>query len=329
MSGHESKTSAAPHHAAWRDRTADILLVDDDLTVIQFMAKVLAEAGRLRFAGNGREALQLAHESVPDLILLDAEMPGMNGFELLKALKSDPVLVDVPVIFITSHAEAAFEVSALQMGAADFVPKPLRSAPVLARVKTHLRLKQLTDDLRRAATTDVLTGIANRRRFDESLELEWLRSRRTADGVSLLLVDVDHFKLFNDRYGHPAGDSCLREVAMALYATCQRPADLVARYGGEEFVVLLPQTSLPSALAMAANVLDSVESLGIAHEDSPTAAHVSVSVGIGHYDMSGFAGSHPDPVTAADLVLAADRALYAAKTAGRAQFKVREINDPS
>jgi diguanylate cyclase (GGDEF)-like protein len=308
------------------DRTASILLVDDDLAVIHIMGRILMEAGRLRFAANGQDALRLAHESVPDLIMVDAEMPGMNGFDLLKAMKSDPVLVDVPVIFITSHAEAAFEVTALQMGAADFIPKPLRSAPVLARVNTHLRLKQVTDQLRLAATTDVLTGIANRRRFEEMLELEWLRTRRTGEPVSLLLVDVDHFKLFNDRYGHPQGDSCLREVAMALHASCQRPADLVARYGGEEFVVLLPQTPSVSAAQIAADIVESVKKLNIGHESSPTAPHVSVSVGVGYYDVR---GSDSDTASARDLVLAADKALYAAKTSGRARVKIRDINDRS
>jgi len=327
MSGTYSKAIPTPRPSALRDRAASILLVDDDVTVIQFMGRSLAEAGRLRFAGNGEEALRLSHESVPDLIMLDAEMPGMNGFELLKALKSDPLLVDVPVIFITSHVEGEFEVTALQMGAADFIPKPLRPAPVLARVKTHLRLKQLTDELRRAATTDVLTGIANRRRFDEMLELEWLRMRRTGDAMSLLLVDVDHFKLFNDRYGHPQGDACLREVATALYANCQRPADFVARYGGEEFVVLLPQTPRDSAARIATGMLESVQRLNIVHEDSPTADHVSVSIGVGHHDMRGFAGANADGLQAGDLVLAADNALYAAKRAGRARVMTRDTTD--
>jgi diguanylate cyclase (GGDEF)-like protein len=327
MSDTYSKPIGTPRPSALRDRAASILLVDDDVTVIQFMGRSLAQAGRLRFAGTGEEALRLSHESVPDLIMLDAEMPGMNGFEILKAMKSDPVLVDVPVIFITSHVAAEFEVTALQMGAADFIPKPLRPAPVLARVKTHLRLKQLTDELRRAATTDVLTGIANRRRFDEMLEVEWLRMRRTGEAMSLLLVDVDHFKLFNDRYGHPQGDACLREVATALNANCQRPADFVARYGGEEFVVLLPQTPRDSAARIAAGMLESVQRLNIVHEDSPTAAHVSVSIGVGHHDMRGSASANADGLQAGDLVLAADNALYAAKRAGRARVISRDITE--
>jgi diguanylate cyclase (GGDEF)-like protein len=323
MSRNHSRAPVARQTSDSRARAASILLVDDDVAVIQFMGRSLMEVGRLRFAGNGQDALRLAHESLPDLIMLDAEMPGMNGFQLLQAIKTDPVLVDIPVIFITSHVEADFEVKALQMGAADFIPKPLRTAPVLARISTHLRLKHLTDELRRAASTDGLTGIANRRRFAEILELEWLHMRRKGEPVSLLLIDVDHFKLFNDRYGHPKGDECLREIALALQANCQRPTDLVARYGGEEFAVLLPQTPVDGAARIAAGVLESVRSLQVIHEDSPTAAHVTVSVGIA------CCSNVVDALSASDLVLAADKALYAAKTTGRARAMIRDINDRS
>src|SRR3984957_1155793 len=250
------------------DGQANILLVDDDPGAIQLMGRILASVGTLRFATNGGDALRLALGSAPDLILLDAEMPGMSGFELLRTLKIESSLADVPVIFITSHTEAGFEVSALDMGAADFIAKPLKSSRVLARVRTQLRVKHLADELRRTATTDALTGIANRRQFDQSLQREWLRSQRSGDPVSLLMVDVDHFKLYNDLYGHPKGDICLQRVAQALSSACKRPADLVARYGGEEFIVLLPYTPRQGAQHMAQNVLDVVAAFGIFHEDS-------------------------------------------------------------
>jgi len=265
-----------------------------------------------------------------------AEMPGMSGFHLLQTLKGESDLKDVPVIFITSHGEAGFEVSALEMGAADFIAKPLKPSRVLARVRTQLRVKHLTDELRRTATSDALTGVANRRSFDEMLECEWLRAQRTGEPVSLLMVDVDHFKLFNDRYGHPKGDACLRDVALALVGACQRPADLVARYGGEEFVALLPQTPRPGAERMADKVLNAVQALGIAHVDSPTRSHVSVSVGIACYDPGAHgeksfaelrSGNTPFGPNASDLVLAADKALYCAKDAGRAQSKFQSIID--
>jgi diguanylate cyclase (GGDEF)-like protein len=312
---------------------ASVLLVDDDLGAIQVMGRILAGVGKLRFATNGQDALRLARDSTPDLILLDAEMPGMSGFELLKTLKAEFLLADVPVIFITSHIEAGFEVSALDMGAADFIAKPLRSSRVLARVRTQLRMKYMADELRRTATTDALTGVANRRQFDESLDREWLRARRAGDPVSLLMIDVDRFKLYNDLHGHPKGDICLQRVAQALASSCKRPADLVARYGGEEFAVLLPQTSRAGARHMAQQALDAVAALAIFDQDTKTTHHVTVSVGIACYDDASACWVNPlghredsnANCSAGELILAADKALYSAKRAGRAQAQLRDI----
>jgi diguanylate cyclase (GGDEF)-like protein len=305
----------------------DILLVDDDPGAIQTLRGILGSLARLRFATNGKDALRLAQECIPDLVLLDAEMPGMTGFQLLAALKSEAALSDIPVVFITGHAEPAFEVSALELGAADFIAKPFRAASVLARVRTHLRMKRMADELRRAATIDPLTGVANRRLFDSTLTHEWLRARRTADPLSLLLIDVDHFKQYNDRYGHLPGDDCLRRVAHALAQTCQRPADLVARYGGEEFMVLLPLTPRAGADHVARRLHDAIRSLGSEHADGVGGA-VTVSVGIACHDgASPCATAAHENCRASDLVLAADSALYDAKHAGRAQSKRREIMD--
>jgi diguanylate cyclase (GGDEF)-like protein len=311
-------------------RDVNILLVDDDPGAIQLMGRILADVGKIRFATNGKDALRLARATVPDLILLDAEMPGMSGFELLTTLQAEPSLTDVPVIFITSHSEAGFEVSALDMGAADFITKPLRSSRVLARVRTQLRVKHMADELRRSATTDALTGVSNRRQFDVSLEREWSRARRSGEPMSLLMIDVDHFKLYNDLYGHPKGDICLRGVTQALVSACKRPADLVARYGGEEFVILLPETPRHGAQHMAQHVLDAVAAFGIFHADSQTTHHVSVSVGIGCFDdASACSATEADALCANDLVEAADKALYSAKHAGRARAKLRDIADYS
>ena len=264
--------------------TDSILLVDDDPATIQWLGRMLADVGTVRFASNGEDALRLARESAPDLILLDAEMPGMSGFQVCEALKADPALANVPVIFVTSHSDPAFEVSGFDAGAADFIAKPVSAPLVLARVKTQLRVKHMADELRRIATIDALTGVANRRRFDESLEREWHRARRSGAPLALLMIDVDHFKLFNDRYGHPAGDICLSAVAQALTGASLRPADLVARYGGEEFVVLLPQTPRCGAEHVARAALDAVEALVIAHDASLTAPHITVSVGVACFD---------------------------------------------
>jgi diguanylate cyclase (GGDEF)-like protein len=205
-------------------------------------------------------------------------------------------------------------------------------------VRAQLRTKRLTDELRRTATTDSLTGIASRRQFDESYKHEWLRAQRAGDAVALLLVDVDHFKLYNDRYGHLPGDVCLRNVAQTLVNASLRHADLVARYGGEEFVLLLSQTPRHGAEHLAHRILDAIRALGIPHEDSPTARHVTVSVGIGCLDTASVCRGNSTAdsrlngllrarFTADELLLAADKALYSAKVAGRAQARLLDIAD--
>lgn len=304
-----------------------ILLVDDDAGAIQLLGGLLANVAALRFATNGKDALRLAHEVVPDLILLDAEMPGMSGFQLMQALKADAELADVPVIFITSHTEGGFEVSALEMGAVDFIAKPFRSSLVLARVRLHLRMKRMADGLRRDATLDSLTGVANRRMFDRSLAREWLRARRTGESISLLSIDVDHFKSYNERYGRQQGDECLRQVAGALVSACRRPADMVARYDGQEFMMLLPQTARLGAEHIGRRVLDAVQALDICHEESLPTGYLSVSVGIAFRDDRSKQNDDSARVTADDLVLAANKALGSAKRAGRARAKLRDITD--
>jgi diguanylate cyclase (GGDEF)-like protein len=320
-----------------RNMNDNILLVDDDPSAIQLMGRILADVGNLRFATNGEDALRLAQDCTPDLVLLDAEMRGMSGYRVLDALKVRPEMVDVPVIFVTSHCEPAFEVSAFEAGAADFIAKPVRAPLVLARVSTQLRVKHMTDQLRYAAATDGLTGVANRRKFDETLEHEWQRARRGGDPMALLLIDVDHFKLYNDRYGHPKGDTSLRMVAKALTGAARRTGDLVARCGGEEFAMLLPQTTRRGAEHVARRALNAVAALEIIHSASTTSRHLSVSIGIACYDSEcpcwvdtsaevRFIGDDRRlPVTAADLVMTADRALYGAKRAGRGQSRMEEI----
>lgn len=305
----------------------DILLVDDDPGAIQLLGRILNEEGTVRFATSGGDALRLARTSVPDLIILDAEMPGMNGFEVCAALKAEPTLADVPVIFVTSHRDESFEVAGFAVGAVDFITKPVNHHLVLARVRSQLRVKRMADQLRRNATIDAVTDIANRRRLDEMLEREWLRARRSREPLAFVLVDIDQFKLFNDRYGHPAGDACLHRVAQALRRACLRPGDFAARYGGEEFALVLPQTRLLGAEHVARRLLDAVESLAIPHEASPVAPHVTVSAGIACYTQA--SGTLHDTLTrplvgtigdSIRLVIqAADAALYAAKAAGRAR----------
>jgi diguanylate cyclase (GGDEF)-like protein len=315
-----------------------ILVVDDDSGAIQLMGRILEGLGSVRFATNGADAVRLARELTPDLVLLDAQMPDMSGFMVFDALKKLPELAGVPVIFVTSHSESEFEVGALDMGAADFIAKPVNPPLVKARVKTHLRVKHLADTLRRRAGTDALTGVANRRHFDESLEKEWLRSGGRGEPLALLFIDIDHFKLYNDCYGHPQGDACLKQVARAVQGSVRRAGDLVARCGGEEFAALLPETSRAGGEFVARRILDAVAALKIRHEGSLTAPHVTVSIGIGCYDDSSAAWRSPEAArrhrdeghvgcTSNELILAADRALYSAKRAGRAQAQLLDIGD--
>ncbi|MBX3607885.1 MAG: diguanylate cyclase [Piscinibacter sp.] len=307
---------------------AEVLLVDDDPGTIQLLARILGGQARLRFATCGEDALALARSAPPDLILLDAEMPGMDGFEVCRSLKADPALQHVAVVFVTARSGVEFEVTGFDLGASDFIAKPISEPLVMARVKTQLRVKQLTDELRRLSSLDALTEVMNRRGFDEALEREWARARRNGAPVSLLMIDVDHFKRFNDRHGHPAGDAALRGVAQALRSASLRPADVVARFGGEEFVMLLPETPRAGAHRVAQRVHRAVRALGLPHGDSPTATEVTVSIGVSSWDAesAGWIDTGPESrfqddmargMRPAILVQAADQALYAAKRAGR------------
>lgn len=306
--------------------SADILLVDDDPSAIQLLGRILAGEGTVRFATKGADAVRLASTKAPDLVLLDAELPDMNGFQVCTELKRTPGLEEVPVIFVTSHRDESFEVKGFDVGAVDFIAKPVNPKLVLARVRAQLRNKRMADALRLSATTDALTGLANRRRFEETLEIEWRRSRRSKLPLALLLVDVDHFKLFNDTYGHPEGDTCLHAVATALKSCCLRPADTVARYGGEEFALLLPETPNVGALHVAERVLSAMAELAVPHGASPTARVVTVSVGVATNENLGEPqqGSELRNAKVAQyssrlLLQAADRALYQAKASGRAR----------
>lgn len=313
--------------------TGDILIVDDDPVVVTLLARILQGVGHIRFAMRGADALRLMRERVPDVVLLDAEMPDMHGFQVCEAMKADDALRDVPVIFVTSHEDAEFELAGFQKGAADFIVKPVREALLIARVTTQLRVKQLTDQLRHLSATDPLTGVPNRRRLDEVLAAEWSRCQRGV-ALTLLLVDVDHFKLYNDHYGHQTGDTCLRAVAEVLTSACTRGADLVARFGGEEFVVILPQTSRDGAPVVVRRIFDALLARGIPHEGSPTCSTVSVSIGVASFDALSPAWLTPQQMldgarahTVDDLLLAADNALYAAKRHGRARAYILDVGD--
>lgn len=264
------------------------------------------------FATNGRDALSQAAEELPDLILLDVDMPGMDGFEVCRQLKADVQTRTIPVIFVTGKGETEDEARGLEVGGIDYLTKPVRPAIVRARVRNHLELKRARDLLERLATLDGLTSIANRRRFDEQLEREWRRAQRNMSEISLIMIDIDFFKQFNDTYGHAQGDDCLRRIAASLESAVLRPADLITRCGGEEFVCLLPETGMSGARDVAERMQSSAAELAIPHGASTISDQVTLSMGA---TMAPGAGN-----AAAELVELADARLYRAEKGGRNQI---------
>ena len=289
-----------------------LLMVDDQPTNIQVLYQAFAADNQVFIATNGEQALALCASKHPDLVLLDIEMPGMDGYEVCRRLKADTTTRDIPVIFVTAHNDEAAETLGLDVGAVDFISKPINPKVVRARVKTHLTLKSQSDLLRQWVYTDGLTGVFNRRCFDERLAEEWGRAQRNDTALSVILIDIDFFKRYNDRYGHQAGDECLRRVAATLKAGLHRPGDLLARYGGEEFVCLLPLTPLEGSLQLARELGQQLFNHQLTHADSSVAPVVTASLGV--CSISGSCA-----LTADELVRGADAQLYLAKSQGRNQ----------
>ncbi len=287
-----------------------ILVVDDQPTNIQTLYQVLKGDYDVAMATDGSQAIALCQRRPPDLVLLDVVMPGLDGFEVCRRLKQDQATRDVPVIFVTARDSTEDETQGLEVGAVDFITKPVNPPVVRARVRTHIDLKRQADLLRSMAFNDGLTGVANRRWFDERLQIEWLRCRRNKLPISLVLLDLDHFKAYNDHYGHQAGDDCLRAVAAAMKSRLGRPADLLARYGGEEFVCLLPETPAEGARAKADDLGRAVLDLALPHAGSATAPVVTISRGVA-------TAAPAVDGSASELLARADEHLYVAKRAGR------------
>lgn len=287
-----------------------VLLVDDQAVNIQVLNQVFQGDCQVFAATSGAQALQIAVSKLPDLILLDVVMPGMDGYEVCAKLKDDPLTAHIPVIFVTGHRDEESEARGLDLGAVDFISKPVNSRIVRARAQTQIQLKRQSDLLRQLVYLDGLTGLDNRRRFDEISRLEWDRTLRRKAPLSLVLVDVDRFKHYNDTLGHQAGDECLKAVAQTMSMGARRAGDVLARYGGEEFVLLLPDTPLEGALAVGEQLRASIEALNLPHPSSDF-EHVTISVGVGCRDGA------PANTTLEDLLNATDARLYEAKAQGR------------
>lgn len=291
-----------------------VLVVDDDIVAIKILFQLLQQECELFFVTHSHEVLPRAIELTPDLIVLDVILDEQDGYQLCEQLKREPLLKDIPIVFITAHFDANDEARGFNCGAVDFIHKPINPQVTLARLRTHLQLKRQADLLRKLSMVDGLTGLANRRHFDQQLQQEWHRCMRQHQPLSLALIDIDWFKQYNDHYGHLAGDDCITHVARLINAQCSRAADLAARYGGEEFVMLLPETDGKGATFLVQQFQQALQHLSLTHARS-SFERVTVSVGLCTITPN-------DSMQPAQLLQAADELLYQAKQAGRNQLVI-------
>lgn len=330
------KDAAPDDNCKW----AVVLLVDDQAMVAEGIRRMLADAPDIKFhyCNDPKQAIPRAIEIKATVILQDLVMPDVDGMTLVRFYRNNPSTRDIPIIVLSSKDDPHVKSEAFYQGANDYLVKLPEQVELLARIRAHSKsylaqkerdeayqamrkmqaqlqimntqLEKNNRELQRLSSMDGLTGLANRRQFDETLDTEWLRAMRTETALSLLFADIDFFKRYNDSYGHQAGDEALKQVARILRQTVHRPADLVGRYGGEEFVMVLPETTTEGALTVAENILAAVRQVGITHEQSDAAAFLTLSIGIA--TMKPKEGEQPEA-----LVSAADRALYRAKERGR------------
>lgn len=287
-----------------------ILLVDDDPVSIGILTAIFEQRIDIASATSCHQAMDIVGNFRPDLILLDICLTDGSGFDLYHRLQ-DSSGTSAPIIFVTASNCDEDEVTAFQLGAVDFIRKPIAPYVAESRVITHLALQLQTRLLKQVANNDGLTGIKNRRIFDEELERQWKECARNLTPLSVIMADIDHFKEFNDHYGHLAGDACLRRIAGAIQATLNRPGDCAARYGGEEFACILPNTGLAGAQSVAEHIRRSIAGLNIPHQAAVTSQRtVSVSLGVATCFPQARSGW-------LDLLEAADRQLYRAKELGR------------
>lgn len=317
-----------------------VLLIDDQVFVAEAVRRMLTRHPDVAFLSERQpeQALAVALAWKPTVILLDLVMPGMHGFDLVSLFRATEATRDIPIVMLSSSEEARQKAQGFSLGANDYLVKLPDPLELLARVRYHSRayrnllerdqafaalreseqrLAAVNVQLQRLAEADSLTGIANRRRFDTVLQVEWQRSLRSRRPLSLLLCDVDCFKAYNDTYGHVMGDDCLQKVASVLNASLRRPADIAARYGGEEFALILPETEREGAIVVAHGCVEQIRALGLTHASSTASSVVTISVGVATMVP---AASEAAPA----LVAMADRAMYLAKESGRNQVRASE-----
>jgi two-component system chemotaxis family response regulator WspR len=324
---------------------AVVLLVDDQKMVAEGIRRMIADEPDIEFhyCSDPKLAVKTATDTRATVILQDLVMPEVDGMTLVRFYRNNPGTRDVPVIVLSSKEDPNTKSDAFYQGATDYLVKLPEKVELLARIRAHTKsylaqkerdeafvtlskmqqqlenmnteLARSNRELHRLSALDGLTGVANRRQFDTTLNQEWQRSSRSRAPLSLIFADIDFFKRYNDLYGHQTGDDCLKKVATALQQTVHRPADLVARYGGEEFVMILPETTEEGALAIAEKMLRNIAALDIPHAESDVTSRVSLSIGIA--TMTPEEDGLPET-----LVRAADEALYLAKERGRNRIEI-------
>ncbi len=300
---------------------AVVLAVDDSPEVLALLrARLKPEALELVTASSYAQGLSLAHELRPDLILLDVEMPEHSGFDLCRRLKDDLATAHIPIIFLTGSSDIETKVHGFDLGATDYVTKPFHPAELRARVRAALRMKRAQDMLTQRAQIDALTGLHNRAHLDELLAGAIVRSTQSRRPLSLVMLDLDHFKSLNDGYGHPFGDLVLQRVG-DLLSRSTRSTDTACRYGGEEMAIVLVDTGVEQAVAFAERIRADIERL----ELCPRGKLVRVTASLGVAEAS--TREAPNEAMQAGLLVGrADEALYLAKHGGR--NRVRWYGEP-
>jgi len=307
--------------------SSSVLIIDDSDNIREQIIRTMTDVALFddyREARDGLEGFKSVMDNKPDLVICDLEMPRMDGFKFLQMVNARPELHDIPIIILTSSSDVESKVKGLEQGACDYVTKPFDAAELVVRVKVHFKIKMLQDDLNRSVThfkglsfTDSLTGLYNRRYVTEILDKEFERAVRKHELLSLVIFDIDHFKVINDTYGHQDGDVVLVAIAEAAQKGL-RTYDVVARYGGEEFVFVLPGTPLSGAVVVAERLREAVQSLTFAPPMEGLA--VTVSLGVATYPS-------PHVESATTLFRQADYALYHAKQNGRNRVEVMENSE--
>lgn len=295
------------------DKCYRILVVEDSQLNQQIIRGILQDTYRVEKAITAGEALEKVQDFQPDLILLDIILPDANGFDVLVALKNREESRDIPVIIITGLDSEEDEEKGFLLGAVDYIKKPFKNAIVRARVNTQIHIIRQMNTIERLGLTDALTGAFNRRAFDNQIHYEWGRAIRENLVISMIMMDIDHFKQYNDTYGHPQGDTMLRSLVKVLKSALGS-TDYVFRYGGEEFAVLLPGNGLKAALGEAERLRSGVERMGVLSYSTQSITKITVSLGV----------STTSPRASEQLpqfIEQADRMLYRAKKSGRNQIQ--------